>query len=215
MSVLDVIIAALPWPLKRLIYRGRGWEIGRGAKVGFSIIAVEHLVLGENARVGHANAFVRLTRLELGSRAAIGSFNRGLGPRELPQADGSDLAANWARSMTLGEATVVYNANFFDLAGKVELGAGTLISGGFSRFWTHETAEVDGAWVPTEGDITVGERCIVGAGAMLLPEAELPDGCVLGAGSVLTRRSRAVAGAVLFGNPARTVQAPDRAATAP
>jgi len=63
-------------------------------------------------------------------------------------------------------------------------------------------------------DITVGHnvvlhgcvinsRCLIGMGAILLDDVEVGSDCIIGAGSVVTEGTKAPAGTLLFGTPAR------------
>jgi len=47
----------------------------------------------------------------------------------------------------------------------------------------------------------VGNKCVIGAGAIILPGIELGFSCFIGAGSVVTRPVRI--GVTVYGNPAR------------
>jgi acetyltransferase-like isoleucine patch superfamily enzyme len=63
--------------------------------------------------------------------------------------------------------------------------------------------------VPSEqpmnvGRVKVGNRCWIGAKAVILKDVELGDGCVVGAGAVVTRN--VAPGSVVCGVPARSVQ---------
>jgi acetyltransferase-like isoleucine patch superfamily enzyme len=53
-------------------------------------------------------------------------------------------------------------------------------------------------------DTRIGERCFIGAHAIVLPGVRVGDGSIVGAGSVVTRD--VPAGAIVAGNPARVVR---------
>jgi maltose O-acetyltransferase len=53
------------------------------------------------------------------------------------------------------------------------------------------------------GRIRIGNRCWIGARAVILKDVELGDGCVVGAGAVVTRN--VAPGSVVCGVPARPV----------
>ena len=53
---------------------------------------------------------------------------------------------------------------------------------------------------------TVGDNCLIGMGAIVLSGAVLEDGCIVGAGAVVTGKTRADAGSVLLGSPAKVVR---------
>ena len=53
---------------------------------------------------------------------------------------------------------------------------------------------------------TVGNRCLIGIGAVVLDGAVIEDECVIGAGSVVTPGTRISGGHLAFGIPARVVR---------
>ena len=52
----------------------------------------------------------------------------------------------------------------------------------------------------------LGDRCLVGMGAIVLDGAVLGDGCLVGAGALVTGKTNAPAGSVLLGSPAKVVR---------
>jgi len=53
---------------------------------------------------------------------------------------------------------------------------------------------------------TIGDNCLVGMGAVVLSGAVLGDGCLVGAGALITGKTKAPAGSILLGNPAKVVK---------
>lgn len=53
---------------------------------------------------------------------------------------------------------------------------------------------------------TLGDNCLVGMGAIVLSGAELGDGCIVGAGALVTGKTKAPAGSLLLGSPAKIVK---------
>jgi len=64
-----------------------------------------------------------------------------------------------------------------------------------------------------QGDIHIGNRCWIGAKAVILKGSSLGDGCVVAAGAVVTRSVEA--GEVVAGVPARPIGGRARPASAP
>ena len=52
----------------------------------------------------------------------------------------------------------------------------------------------------------LGDRCLVGMGAIVLDGAVLGDGCLVGAGALVTGKTNAPAGSLLLGSPAKVVK---------
>jgi len=53
---------------------------------------------------------------------------------------------------------------------------------------------------------TIGDNCLVGMGAVVLSGAVLGDDCLVGAGALITGKTKAPAGSILLGNPAKVVK---------
>ena len=53
----------------------------------------------------------------------------------------------------------------------------------------------------------IGNRVLVGMGAIVLDGAEIADDCLIGAGALVTPGMRVPAGRLILGNPARVVRA--------
>jgi acetyltransferase-like isoleucine patch superfamily enzyme len=69
-------IAILPSFLKRPLYRGLfGYRVGKGVRIGFSIIAVRNCDIADGTTIGHLNLFLGTERLTIGERVRIGYLN--------------------------------------------------------------------------------------------------------------------------------------------
>jgi carbonic anhydrase/acetyltransferase-like protein (isoleucine patch superfamily) len=53
---------------------------------------------------------------------------------------------------------------------------------------------------------TVGDRCLIGIGAVVLDRCVIADDCLIGAGALLTPGTNVPAGQLVLGNPARVVR---------
>jgi carbonic anhydrase/acetyltransferase-like protein (isoleucine patch superfamily) len=53
---------------------------------------------------------------------------------------------------------------------------------------------------------TVGNRVLIGMGAVILDDAEIGDNCIIGAGSLVTRGVKIPAGVLAMGSPAKVVR---------
>jgi acetyltransferase-like isoleucine patch superfamily enzyme len=93
-------------------------------------------------------------------------------------------------------------------AKRVEVGNGTLIGGGVMILDTdfHPRGE-DGTWLTDPAavarPVVIGEKCFIGARAIILKGVSIGNGAVVGAGSVVTRN--VPAGSVVAGNPAKEI----------
>jgi acetyltransferase-like isoleucine patch superfamily enzyme len=53
------------------------------------------------------------------------------------------------------------------------------------------------------GDVTIGDKCLIGAGAIIRPGKQIANYSVVGIGSVVIRNVNE--GATVFGNPAQKI----------
>ena len=61
---------------------------------------------------------------------------------------------------------------------------------------------------------TVGDRSLIGMGAILLNHAVIPEDCIVGAGALVTEGKTFPAGSLIIGSPARAVRQLDEQAIA-
>jgi len=92
---------------------------------------------------------------------------------------------------------------------RIEIGAGTQIGGGAMILDTdfHPRGE-DGTWLTNPAAVAkpvrIGQKCFIGARAIILKGVTLGDGAVVGAGAVVTRD--VPAGVTVVGNPATAIK---------
>jgi carbonic anhydrase/acetyltransferase-like protein (isoleucine patch superfamily) len=61
---------------------------------------------------------------------------------------------------------------------------------------------------------TIGDRVLIGMGAIILNRAEIADDCIVGAGALVTEGKTFPAGSLIVGSPARAVRQLDDSAKA-
>jgi len=104
------------------------------------------------------------------------------------------------------------NGNYFnrnlmiDACGLIEIGDQNMF--GPDVYITDSNHQFGPGLAPNEqpmdiGKVKIGNRCWIGAKAVILRDVELSDGCVVGAGSVVTRSVSA--GTIVAGVPARPI----------
>ncbi|WP_284124061.1 acyltransferase [Parerythrobacter aestuarii] len=198
----QILLLPLPWFIRRpLLSLVPGFAIGKGARIGRSIIAAARLEMGEGAIIGHLTVVKGLARLELGEGARLGNLNWvtavPLSAREffrhLPERD---------PSLVLEEQAAITHRHLIDCTGGVRIGAFATFAGWHSQIISHSfdfrASRQDAA------PISVGRYSFVGSRAILLKGSSLPERSVLGAGSVYEARDEATLG-LYRGNPAQRV----------
>ena len=108
-------------------------------------------------------------------------------------------------NVTIGKGSSIwYNAVLRGDSGKITVGDRTNIQDGCI---IHEETHIGADCTVGHGAIvhgcTVGDGCLIGMGAIVLNGAALGDGCLVGAGAVVTGKTKAPAGSVLLGSPAK------------
>jgi acetyltransferase-like isoleucine patch superfamily enzyme len=106
--------------------------------------------------------------------------------------------AGYTRRLEIGEDTLISSRHYFDVAGTIALGDGSIIGGIGSQFWSH------GPHVKNR-DIRIGKHCYVGSAAVFGPGAGLADHTMVALGSLVARRYRR-RNVVIGGVPAETLR---------
>jgi len=206
------LIAPLPNLIKRSLYRWLfGFELGPGARIGWSVLDARHVTLGEGARIAHFNLITRVERFEVGAHARIGTLNIVRGGAQVSLgAYSSVMRLNVLNAipdhdcttapdsvLVVGPGTVITSGHRIDFTDRVTLGRNVIVGGRNSSLWTHNRRET--------APIAIGDFCYLGSEVRLAPGAELPAECILGLGSVLTGRIDE-GQSLVAGVPARVVR---------
>lgn len=110
--------------------------------------------------------------------------------------------------VNLGEnVNIWYGAVLRGDTGKITVGAGSNIQ---DNCVLHEETTVGEDCTVGHGAIlhgcTVGDRCLIGMGAIVLNGARLGAECMVGAGALVTGKTDAPDGSLLLGSPAKVVR---------
>lgn len=105
------------------------------------------------------------------------------------------------------DVNIWYGAVLRGDSGQITVGEGTNIQ---DNCVLHEHTTVGNFCTIGHGAIvhgcTVGDNTVIGMGAIVLNGAVLGEGCLVGAGAVVTGKTKAEAGSVLLGSPAKVVK---------
>jgi acetyltransferase-like isoleucine patch superfamily enzyme len=204
-------LALLPGAVKVPIYRRVfGFEIAPDARIGFSILDVDHLKVESGARIGHGNLLTRTRSVTLGHAAEIGFCNVVRGGDDVRLDDFStvmrfnvlnsipdnDAAGPTDARLTLGKGAYVVSGHRIDFTDRISIGKNVIIAGRNSSLWTHNRQAT--------GPIEIGDWCYVGSEVRIAPGATLGAESILGMGAVLT--GRAEAGKMHGGVPAKPIR---------
>lgn len=190
----------LPSSVSFFVLNLLGHKMEKGAKIGFSWIYVDQLVISGSATVGHLN-FISTRRLVMREYARIGRANIVNGPLSLHLA--ATAALGNANKVTRGAYGVVYGpatlkigklakitANHrIDCTCSVVFGDYSILAGSASQVWTHGYVhDLDGPGrYRVDGPCFIGDNVYIGSRALISMGVSIGSGCIVGAGAVVSK----------------------------
>lgn len=193
--IIKGIIAFFPSFLKRFLYRHLfGYRIGKGVRIGLSIIDVDQCVIGNQTSIGHFNIFVGTRKLSIGDHTIIGHFNvfRGgdlisigryceiLRLNEINSLLKSDMINEVDQTFMIGDGTMLGASHKIDFTDRVEFGKCVILGGRNSSLWTHNRQMTK--------PINIGDHAYIGSEIRIAPGGEIPANSIVGIGSVITKK---------------------------
>ena len=203
-TLLSVAAAGLPGAPRRFVHtRLLGYELAPGASIGHSIIDVDHLVMGEGARIGHLVAMRGLEDVRLGDGAVVLML---VWVNAVRRSTGYFQGLEGRRpELIMGRHSLISVMHFIDACDLVEIGDFGAIAGFGSIVQTH-AVDVENM-VQDARPVRIGAYALVATRALLLPGAEVPPQSIVAAGSTVARK---LEGAYVFaGSPARAARPVD------
>ncbi len=201
---VSLLVIPLPWKLRRLaLVHMLGYEIHAQARIGYSWVYPERLVMKAGARIGHLNVCKGMALLQLGEYSIIGNLNWISG---FPFGTGSRHFADQESrrpELILGEHSALTNCHLIDCTNRVTIGRFTTMAGFRSQILTH-SIDLERSH-QSSAPVEIGEYCFVGTSCVLLRGSSLPNFSVLGAASLLNK-AYSETHYLYAGAPARPVQ---------
>lgn len=206
------LFAPLPSFLKRSLYRlFFGYKIGKGVRIGISIIDARECLIEDDVSIGHFNVVTRVEKLAIHDHARIGHLNiiRGgseviLGRyseiirlNEINSIPDADVVNEIDPRFLLGDGSIVTTGHKIDFTDRVEIGRRVILGGRNSSLWTHNRQRTR--------PITIGEKAYIGSEIRMAPGSAIPARSIVGIGSVITA-SLAEEGKLIAGVPAKTIK---------
>lgn len=193
----------LPWRLRSMLYRHMlGWSIHPTARVGFSIIDAERVILGRGSRIGHLTVIRGLTHLELGAASTIGNWNW-LSTAPMFEVRDRQLPGEHFRGLRVGAHSSITSRHYLDCSGGITIGEFTTLGGVRSTVLSHSIDVASG--VQTTQPVQVGDRCFVSSNVSLTPGSYVPPRSLVAMGAVVVGELTQE-GALYAGVPARAAR---------
>jgi len=200
----------LPSPLKKLFYRLKGYQIGKGVQLApGSVILGKHVTIGDRTQVGFFS-FVRGTNIRLGEHVQIGAatmidtpnIDIGDGTKINEQVFIGGLQFPDSR-LVVGRNCQIMQMTFVNPTRSIVIGDDTGIGGDCLVFGhTSWLSRLEG--YPVEFDsIEIGNSVSIAWRVFILPGTQIGDGAVVGANSLV--RGKIPPRCLAIGFPARVV----------
>ena len=182
---LMLLSQLLPWQLRRsFLEKQFGYQIHPTARIGFSWILPNRLIMEEGSRIGSATVCKNIDLLHLKAHAIIGRANWITG---FPLGPSPHFAHQTDRrpELIVGEHAAITNRHLLDCTNSVTIGRFTTFAGFHSQIITHSIDIEENR--QSSKSVSIGDYCFIGTNCVLLGGSALPDFCVLAAKSLLNK----------------------------
>ena len=163
-------IAILPSWLKVPCLRLLGAQIGRGCRIGFSLIDARELCIGDHVQIASFNLIHRVVDLQLLTGSRMNGFNW--------------ITGAGTGSFFLGRNSAITRFHFFEASGDVRIGENTIIAGRNTHLFTHGISATN---LDDVRAIEIGSWCYVGSSSRFVPGCRIANGTFVGMGAVVTK----------------------------
>ncbi len=157
-----------------------GYRFGAHTRLGWGVmIAVDQFSAGQGVVIRRSTTFVGPIKVTLGDKTFIGRYNK------IECGDNAGHASqahmHYAREFITGADSLINEGHLFDVLGRIRIGNGSWLAGFNSQFLTHGAGTM-------ERDIDIGDACFVGSAVRFAPGSGVGNRCIVGMGAVVTKR---------------------------
>lgn len=182
--IIQLIAFLLPWSARRyLLSNWLNFRIDRSARIGYSIILADRVILEANAKIGHLTMCKNIDSLWIGDNSSIGSLNfiTGFNSRSGEYSH----VLNRESFLYLGRHSAITSRHFLDCNGGVTIGDFTTLAGIRSTILSHS---ID-IYLNRQDvkPINIGNYCFIGSGVLILGGTTIRNYSVVAAGAVVNR----------------------------
>lgn len=198
--VLAVLLLFFPTRVVRPVVNSFGHAIAPGARVGFSCLMVDRLVMARGAQVGHFN-FVRIRRLVLRKNARLGHLNNCRGPLSM-RLDERAMIGNrntitraplgttfGPAHLCLGMLAKITAEHSVDCTQSIHMGHYSTLAGKGSQIWTHGYVHEQEApkRYRVDGSVLIGNNVYLGSSVIVTGGVKICDEASVGVGTCVTK----------------------------
>jgi acetyltransferase-like isoleucine patch superfamily enzyme len=185
-KIVQAFIVIQPWFIKRfLLQKLLGYKIHPTARIGFSWIFPDQLIMEKNSVIGHFNIAIHLNKIHLQNHAKIGRGNWITGFSINKKSKHFIHQPNRTPELIVGEHSAITKNHHFDCTHQIKIGKFTTIAGYQSQLLTHSINIEENR--QDSSPIFIGDYCFVSTNVVIIGGACLPSFSVLGAKSLLNK----------------------------
>lgn len=183
--IVQSVAMILPWSARRyLLCTLLKFRIHASARIGYSIILAQKVVVCANAKVGSFNVVKGLNELFLDEWASLGSLNWITGGQPLC-GDYFSHRPDRHPSVVIEAHGAVTSRHVIDATDSVRIGAFSIVAGYRCQILTHGIDFEQGYQDCKR--VNIGKYCFIGSGSIILKGVSIADYSIVGAGSVVAR----------------------------
>jgi acetyltransferase-like isoleucine patch superfamily enzyme len=199
-----------PSPIKKFIYKMKGYKIGKNVKIGIgSVIIGRRVTIEDNVSIGFLT-IIRAREMNLSEGVSIGSFcfidtivlkvGEDTRIRESVYVGGITTPES---KLIIGERCTVMQNSFLNPSNPITIGDDSGV-GGHSLLFTHASwlSKLD-AYPVTFAPIEIGKNVWLPWRVFIMPGVRIGDNVVIGANSVIT--TNIPSNTLASGNPAKVL----------
>ena len=210
-----LLIGTLPSFLKKIIYRLKGYKLGKGVKIGFgSVIKARKVNIGNHTSIGFGT-IIQGDEIIIGNHVSIGSTTIIDTPRfeigddskinEMVFVGGPKLPES---SLKIGANTIIMQMSFINPTKPIEIGDDSGIGGHCLLFSHGSWLNIFEGYPVTFAPIKLGKSVWLPWRVFIMPGTEIGDGSVIGANSLVSGTIPPYS--LAAGSPAKVIRsAPD------
>ncbi len=208
-----ILIGLLPSPIKKFVYRLKGYRIGRKVCLGFGcIVTGKEVEIGEGTTISFFT-IIRGRTIRIGSHVQIGALTF-LDTPHLAIGDGSKINEQVFvgglqfpdSQFIIGRNCQIMQMTFINPARSIKMGDDSGI-GGYCLLFGHASWLSKFEGYPVDfGTIEIGQSVSISWRVFILPGTKIGDGTIIGANSLV--RGAIPDHCLAMGYPARVVSKP-------
>lgn len=197
---LSLLLMLFPTALVRPVAQAMGHSIAPRARIGFSWLHCNQLVMASGARIGHFN-LVLVSRMIIRSDGLVGHMNVCRGPISLRLGEGAKLGnrntvARARKGVTFGPAqlclakgAVITAGHSLDCTQTIRFGAYSILAGKGSQIWTHGYVheDVGSGRYRVDGQVIIGDNVYLGSSVIVTGGVSICDAASVGVGACVTK----------------------------